>query len=177
MDHKSVQTVPKRNNKNRGRSNKGNKRNPVGIYIVLIALLVVICGSLVISRILDKKEQQRIADEESRRQAETAAAIQREEEERNARAQAEAENKSCACGRAILFVSATCPNCKLAISMLEKAGFLFKKVLATDNPELTNQYGVKQAPTLVVLGQNPGEFTKFKGVSEIKGMLTAKQVG
>jgi hypothetical protein len=28
--------------------------------------------------------------------------------------------------------------------MLEKAGFLFKKVLATDNPELTNQYGVKQ---------------------------------
>ena len=78
--------------------------------------------------------------------------------------------------RAILFVSATCPNCKLAISMLEKAGFLFKKVLATDNPELTNQYGVKQAPTLVVLGQD-GEFTKYKGVSEIKGMLTARQVG
>ena len=60
---------------------------------MLIALLVVICGSLVISRILDKKEQQRIADEESRRQAETAAAIQREEEERNARAQAEAEKE------------------------------------------------------------------------------------
>ncbi len=91
-------------------------------------------------------------------------------------AQPEKENKTSACNRAILFVSATCPNCKLAISMLEKAGFLFKKVLATDNPELTNQYGVKQAPTLVVLGQD-GEFTKYKGVSEIKGMLTAKQVG
>ncbi len=91
-------------------------------------------------------------------------------------AQPEKENKACSCARAILFVSATCPNCKLAISMLEKAGFLFKKVLATDNPELTNQYGVKQAPTLVVLGQD-GEFTKYKGVSEIKGMLTAKQVG
>ncbi len=90
-------------------------------------------------------------------------------------AQAEKECKTCT-SRAILFVSATCPNCKLAISMLEKAGFLFKKVLATDNPELTNQYGVKQAPTLVVLGQD-GEFTKYKGVSEIKGMLTAKQVG
>ena len=90
-------------------------------------------------------------------------------------AQAEKECKACT-SRAILFVSATCPNCKLAISMLEKAGFLFKKVLATDNPELTNQYGVKQAPTLVVLGQD-GEFTKYKGVSEIKGMLTAKQVG
>ena len=92
-------------------------------------------------------------------------------------AQPEKENKGCSCARAILFVSATCPNCKLAISMLEKAGFLFKKVLATDNPELTNQYGVKQAPTLVVLGQNPDEYTKYKGVSEIKGMLTAKQVG
>ena len=90
-------------------------------------------------------------------------------------AEPEKENKA-GTSRAILFVSATCPNCKLAISMLEKAGFLFKKVLATDNPELTNQYGVKQAPTLVVLGQG-GEFTKFKGVSEIKGMLTAKQVG
>ena len=91
-------------------------------------------------------------------------------------AEPEKEAKGCSCARAILFVSATCPNCKLAISMLEKAGFLFKKVLATENPELTNQYGVKQAPTLVVLGQD-GEFTKYKGVSEIKGMLTAKQVG
>ena len=90
---------------------------------------------------------------------------------------AEPEHKAPANARAILFVSATCPNCKLAISMLEKAGFLFKKVLATENPELTNQYGVKQAPTLVVLGAEPDTFEKYKGVSEIKGMLMAKQVG
>ena len=76
--------------------------------------------------------------------------------------------------RAMLFVSATCPNCKLAISLLEKAGFLFKKVLATENVELTNKYGVKQAPTLVVLGSGD-EYEKFRGVSEIKGMLTARQ--
>ena len=74
----------------------------------------------------------------------------------------------------LLFVSQTCPNCKLAISLLEKEGFLFKKVVATENIELTNKYGVKQAPTLVVLGGGD-EFTKFKGVSEIKGMLTARQ--
>jgi len=91
--------------------------------------------------------------------------------------QPEKETKSASSARAILFVSATCPNCKLAISMLEKAGFLFKKVLATENVELTNQYGVRQAPTLVVLGPAPGEYTKYKGVSEIKGMLTARQVG
>ena len=91
--------------------------------------------------------------------------------------QPEKEEKAVSSARAILFVSATCPNCKLAINMLEKAGFLFKKVLATENVELTNKYGVKQAPTLVVLGPVPGEFTKYKGVSEIKGMLTARQVG
>ena len=76
--------------------------------------------------------------------------------------------------RAMLFVSATCPNCKLAVSMLEKAGFPFKKVLATENVELTNKYGVKQAPTLVVMDGE--EFEKHKGVSEIKGMLNAKLV-
>ena len=91
-------------------------------------------------------------------------------------AEPETAAKAPSTARAILFVSATCPNCKLAISMLEKAGFLFKKVLATENVELTNKYGVKQAPTLVVLGAGD-DFTKFKGVSEIKGMLTAKQVG
>ena len=61
-----------------------------------------------------------------------------------------------------------------AVSLLEREGFLFKKVVATENVELTNRYGVKQAPTLVVLGAGD-EYTKFKGVSEIKGMLTARQ--
>jgi ribonucleoside-triphosphate reductase len=91
-------------------------------------------------------------------------------------AETKTAQQGCGCPRAMLFVSATCPNCKLAISMLEKAGFLFKKVLATENVELTNKYGVKQAPTLVVLGAGD-DYEKFRGVSEIKGMLTARQVG
>ena len=85
-----------------------------------------------------------------------------------------AEKKQAGNARALLFVSATCPNCKLAVSLLEKAGFLFKKVLATENVELTNKYGVRQAPTLVVLGADDS-FEKFRGVSEIKGMLTARE--
>ncbi len=89
-------------------------------------------------------------------------------------AAAEEKKPQCQNARAMLFVSATCPNCKLAVSMLEKAGFLFKKVLATENVELTNKYGVKQAPTLVVLGAGD-DYEKFRGVSEIKGMLTARQ--
>ena len=97
------------------------------------------------------------------------------EEEYAAETAAEEKKPSqCQGARAMLFVSATCPNCKLAISMLEKAGFLFKKVLATENVELTNKYGVKQAPTLVVLGAGE-EYEKYRGVSEIKGMLTARQ--
>ena len=76
--------------------------------------------------------------------------------------------------RAMLFVSATCPNCRLAKNLLQKAGYVYKEVLASDNVDLANKYGIRQAPTLVVLeGEN---FTKYKGVSEIKGMLTARDV-
>ena len=57
----------------------------------------------------------------------------------------------------------------------------FKRVFTDDGLERDAKAvivaaGVKQAPTLVVLGQD-GEFTKYKGVSEIKGMLMEKQVG
>ncbi|MBR2823798.1 MAG: ribonucleoside triphosphate reductase [Clostridia bacterium] len=73
--------------------------------------------------------------------------------------------------RAMLFVSATCPNCKLAKSLLQKEGYVYKEVLATDNVDLANKYGIRQAPTLVVTEGD--SFTKYKGVSEIKAMLTA----
>ncbi len=75
--------------------------------------------------------------------------------------------------KAMLFVSVTCPNCKLAINMLEKAGFVFKKIVATENPELATQYGVKQAPTLVVFDEAGNVVEKYRGVSDIKGMLNA----
>ena len=71
----------------------------------------------------------------------------------------------------MLFVSPTCPNCKLAMTLLDKAGYVYKKVLATENVDLTNKYGIKQAPTLVVATGD--EVTKYKGVSDIRGMLKA----
>ncbi len=71
--------------------------------------------------------------------------------------------------KAILFVSPTCPNCKLAMALLDKQGVAYEKLIATENVELTNHYGVKQAPTLVLVdGDN---FEKIKGVSDIKGYL------
>ena len=75
--------------------------------------------------------------------------------------------------RAMLFVSATCPNCRLAKTLLQKDGFVYKEVLATENVDLANKYGVRQAPTLVVM--EGSEYTKYKGVSEIKSMLTARK--
>ena len=82
---------------------------------------------------------------------------------------ADAAEEKKALTRAILFTSSTCPNCKLAKALLQKDGFLYKEVLATENVELANRYGVKQAPTLVVTQGE--EAVKYKGVSEIRGML------
>ena len=68
-----------------------------------------------------------------------------------------------------LFTTATCPNCKIACSLLDKAGISYSKLLANENAELATQLKIKQAPTLVVV-QN-GEISKFTGVSEIKKIL------
>ena len=75
--------------------------------------------------------------------------------------------------RNYLFVAATCPNCKLAMALLDKAGVPYERLIATDYVELVNQFGVKQAPTLV-LAREEG-FEKYKGVSDIKGWLMGKK--
>ena len=90
------------------------------------------------------------------------------------------KNTECACGgndgansvkadKAYLFATPTCPNCKIAASVLEKAGFAFEKVYATEHPELAKEYGIKQAPTLVVPAKDG--VMKYAGVSDIKKFL------
>ena len=68
-----------------------------------------------------------------------------------------------------LFTTATCPNCKIACSFLDKAGFKYEKLLANEYADLANEFGVKQAPTLVVV--KDGVVSKYAGVSDIKKML------
>jgi len=92
-------------------------------------------------------------------------------EQETAPVKAEVEEEKKSLTRAILFTSATCPNCKLAKALLQKEGFVYKEVLATENIELANRYGIRQAPTLVVTQGD--EVAKYKGVSEIRGMLNA----
>ncbi len=72
-----------------------------------------------------------------------------------------------------LFTSATCPNCKIACTMLDKAGFKYEKLLATENVELTNSLGIKQAPTLVVVDNKSGAVVKYAGAGAIKGFIGA----
>ena len=84
------------------------------------------------------------------------------------------ENKETvtAAGSTILFKTATCPNCKAAGALLDKAGIEYVAINADENPELVAKYGIRQAPTLIV--ENGDGFDKFRGVSDIKGYLMNK---
>ena len=46
-------------------------------------------------------------------------------------------------GDAILFATQTCPNCRIACSYLDKAGFRYEKLYADENAELAKSFGVK----------------------------------
>ncbi|MBR3403084.1 MAG: ribonucleoside triphosphate reductase [Parasporobacterium sp.] len=70
---------------------------------------------------------------------------------------------------AILFKTPTCPNCRAAGAILDKAGVRYKALNANEEKQLVEKYGVKQAPTLVLL--NGGNVEKYRGVSDIKGWL------
>jgi ribonucleoside-triphosphate reductase len=69
----------------------------------------------------------------------------------------------------ILFATKTCPNCRIAASLLDKANVNYRKVYVEDEPELAKELGLKQAPTLVV--PNESGFEKIVNVSNIKKFL------
>ena len=70
----------------------------------------------------------------------------------------------------ILFKTPTCPNCKAAAALLDKAGVDYTVLNANEERELVSKYGIKQAPTLIV--ENGGGYEKYRGVSDIKGWLS-----
>ena len=73
--------------------------------------------------------------------------------------------------RTILFATPTCPNCRIASQYLDKAGFQYEKLMAGEHAELAKHYGVKQAPTLVLIdGEN---FEKIAGAGAIKQYVSA----
>ena len=75
---------------------------------------------------------------------------------------------------ALLFKTPTCPNCKAAMALLDRAGISYQALNANEEKELVAKYDVKQAPTLVLLGGGGG-YEKYRGVSDIKGWLMQRQ--
>ena len=71
--------------------------------------------------------------------------------------------------KALLFKTPTCPNCKAAGALLDRAGVEYTALNANEQKELVEKFGVKQAPTLVLIGEDG--FEKYRGVSDIKGWL------
>ncbi len=68
-----------------------------------------------------------------------------------------------------LFTRTTCPNCRVAEKMLDKAGVAYENLTAEEHPDLCREYGIKGAPTLVL--SDGVHFEKYYGVAEIKKLL------
>ena len=71
-----------------------------------------------------------------------------------------------------LFTTKTCPNCKIAKQFLKDE--MYQVIDAEENPELTDAYGIMQAPTLVIV--KDGEIHKFVNASNIKKYVDSKAV-
>ncbi len=68
--------------------------------------------------------------------------------------------------RILLFATKTCPNCKMAAMFLDKANIGYEKVYAEEEPALAEEYGIQQAPTLVIV--HDGKAEKIANVSNIR---------
>ena len=89
----------------------------------------------------------------------------------NVQPQAEAAG-TCTCtmeGEVLLFATKTCPNCKQAEKLLTEAGIAYRKVLAEENADLAAQYGIRQAPTLVIDG---AETQKIVGLGAVRKFIS-----
>lgn len=79
------------------------------------------------------------------------------------------ENSSEKLNKILLFATKTCPNCKMAKMLLDKANIKYEVIDAEENVELTKKYNVKKAPTLLV--PNGNGIDVFENASNIKGFI------
>ena len=92
------------------------------------------------------------------------------------------DNKQCECNeekasfdeKLVLFATKTCPNCKMSKMMLDKAGIKYQVVDAEENPDLTRQYNVKKAPTLLVF-KDDEHFDVYDNASEVKRYIESRK--
>ena len=72
----------------------------------------------------------------------------------------------------MLFTTKTCPNCKMAKMLLEKAGIEVQILDASENKELAKEMGVMKAPTMFVT--KDGKQLKLDNVSDIKKFIESR---
>ncbi len=86
-------------------------------------------------------------------------------------AECEVQDAECECApnQLILFTTRTCPKCRMAKMFLDQAGIRYETLLAEENGELAKAYGIKEAPTLVVIKGDRAEL--ISNPSNIKGYV------
>lgn len=85
---------------------------------------------------------------------------------------AAAETTSCALLEGVyLFTTKTCPNCRIAKEFLKDVDY--QVIDAEENPEMSGQFGILQAPTLVQI--KDGQVLKFVNAGNIKKFIDTKQ--
>ncbi len=70
-----------------------------------------------------------------------------------------------------LFTTPTCPNCQIAGRLLSEACIPYEVIDASREVELSRQYDIRQAPTLVVL--HDGTFDTYANTANIKKFIQA----
>lgn len=83
------------------------------------------------------------------------------------------KNEAATPDRRLLFTTKTCPKCRMAKMFLDQAGISYETLLAEENVELYKAYGVKEAPTLVLLRGD--EATLIANPSNIKGYIDGQK--
>ena len=73
----------------------------------------------------------------------------------------------------MLFTSPTCPNCKIAKMMLDKAQIPYTAVDAATHLDEAKAFGIKQAPTLVA--PDGDGFRVYENASNIRGFIESKK--
>ena len=75
------------------------------------------------------------------------------------------------CGEVLLFTTKTCPNCRAAKQMLDKAGIVYTVIDAEENAELSLKYNISQAPSIV------SGSSVFSGIANVKEFISAVKKG
>lgn len=77
--------------------------------------------------------------------------------------------------RLVLVTTRTCPNCRQVEALLQKQGILYEKMLAEEHPKLMEEYGVRQAPTLLI-EEETAKPKLIAGVGSIQRFMKEYQV-